>query len=322
MCTAISWLSRDHYFGRNLDLEQGYQENVVITPRNYKTQGAKVFPENQFAMIGMATVIDGYPLYYEATNECGLSMAGLNFPGNAHYEMPTEGKTNIPSFYLIPWLLGRCRNTEAATSLLDTVMITNEAFSPQLPPSPLHWLLSDRSRSVVVEQTTEGLKVYEDPVGVLTNNPPFPYHMHNLANYMSLSPQAPRNQLSQRIALTPYSLGMGAFGLPGDLSSASRFVRAAFTKENACKVDNEAQAVSQFFHILDTVAQTDGCTQTPRGYEKTLYSSCCNTTRGIYYYTTYDNRQITAIQMTEDAKHAKALQQFPLRTQPNILFEN
>ena len=322
MCTSISWLSRDHYFGRNLDLEQGFGENVVITPRNYTQAHSKAFPTNKYAMIGMATVIDGYPLYYEATNECGLSMAGLNFPGNAHYVPPTEGRDNIPSFALIPWLLGRCQNTQAATSLLRSTVITNEAFSPQLPASPLHWIISDRKQSVVVEQTTEGLKLYDDPVGVLTNNPPFPYHQYNLANYMSLSPEKPVNRMSGTIELTPYSLGMGALGLPGDLSSGSRYVRAAYTKLNATTPETEDQAVSQFFHILDTVAQTDGCTKTPIGFEKTLYSSCCNTVKGIYYYTTYDNRQITGIKMTEASKTAAQLQQFPLRTQQSIHFEN
>ena len=322
MCTAISWRGKDHYFGRNLDLEHSYKENVVITPRNYKTQSGKPFPENQYAMIGMATVVDEYPLYYEATNEWGLSMAGLNFPGNAHYKAPVQGKENIPSFELIPRLLGRCRNIEAATSLLRTAVITEEAFSLQLPPTPLHWLMSDRSRSLVIEQTADGLHLYEDPVGVLTNNPPFPYHEYNLANYMALSPEAPVDRLSREIALTPYSLGMGAYGLPGDLSSGSRFVRAAFTKLNALPGETEEESVNQFFHILGSVVQTEGCTKTPIGYEKTLYSSCCNTQKGIYYYTTYSNRQITGIQMTEAAKSAKKLQQFPLRTRPNILMEN
>ena len=85
MCTAVSFKGSDSYFGRNLDLERSYKESVVITPRGFKLN-MRTLPtmESHYAMIGMATVADNYPLYYEATNEMGLSMAGLNFPDNAH----------------------------------------------------------------------------------------------------------------------------------------------------------------------------------------------------------------------------------------------
>ena len=99
MCTAICYRSNNSYFGRNLDLHCGYGEGVVITPRNYEIKMRCEKPiRSHYAMIGMATVVEGFPLYYEATNEMGLSMAGLNFPGNAHYFPMTERKDNIASF--------------------------------------------------------------------------------------------------------------------------------------------------------------------------------------------------------------------------------
>ena len=101
MCTAVSFKSGDSYFGRNLDLERSYNECVVVTPRNYKFP-MRTLPmiESHYAMVGMATVVGDYPLYYEATNETGLSMAGLNFPGNAHYNAYEDGKDNVTPFEL------------------------------------------------------------------------------------------------------------------------------------------------------------------------------------------------------------------------------
>ena len=102
MCTAISYKNGDAYFGRNLDLERGYGEQVVITPRQYRftmRHGAPII--HHYAMIGMAAVADGYPLYYDATNEMGLSMAGLNFPGNAVYHSYDPCKDNIAPFECI-----------------------------------------------------------------------------------------------------------------------------------------------------------------------------------------------------------------------------
>lgn len=324
MCTAVSFLTKDHYFGRNLDLEYSYQENVTVTPRSYpfRFRCGRVL-EKHFALIGMASVVDGYPLYYEATNEKGLSLAGLNFPGNAVYQPFRESRDNIAPFELIPWILGQCENVPQAKSLMEDLNLWDICFSKDFPLSPLHWLLSDRNTSLVLEPLVEGLRLYENPVGVLTNNPPFEYHMFRLADYMNLTSQPPVNRFSDRVTLNRYSLGMGGIGLPGDLSSSSRFVKAAFTKLNSVCADSEPGSVSQFFHILGSVAQQRGLTCV-RGkeYEFTLYSSCCNTDRGIYYYTTYENSRITAVDMYAEDLESKEPVCYPLRKAQDFRYEN
>ena len=288
MCTAISYQTKDHYFGRNLDYEYGYQEAVTITPRDYIFHFRRLPPlEHHYAMIGMATVSQGYPLYYDATNEHGLSIAGLNFPLSAKYMPEDPKKDNVTPFELIPWLLGNCKTVEEAESKLQNANLVDIAFSKEYPLSPLHWFLADSSRSVVIEQTGSGLRVYENPVGVLTNEPPFPYHMTNLSNYLHVTSQEAENHFAPSLPLKAYSRGMGGMGLPGDLSSVSRFVKAAFTKMNSVSKDAESASISQVFHILGSVAQQQGCVKIGHLYEKTIYTSCCNTTKGIYYYTTY-----------------------------------
>jgi len=273
-------------------------------------------------MIGIATVIDGIPLYYDATNIHGLSMAGLNFPGNAVYHPIKKGADNIASFELIPWILVQCKSIPEARALLSRINITDTIFSKELLPTPLHWIISDQKESIVVESVADGMSIYDNPTDVLTNNPPFPYHMYNLCNYVNLTSKTPTGDLKQILKLQPYSNGMGAIGLPGDLSSASRFVRAAFMLANSDCEEAESDCVSQFFHILDAVAHPRGSVIVNRKYEITYYSSCCNTQKGIYYYKTYDNSRITAVDMHKEDLTQHTLIRYPLRTAQDIYQEN
>lgn len=298
MCTAVCYRKNSSYFGRNLDLYRVYGERVVITPRNYELKmRCERAIISHYAMIGMATVVNDFPLYYEATNEKGLSMAGLNFPENAVYYEFAEEKDNITPFELIPWILAQCSCIDEAKTLLGKINLVNVDFSEQLPLSPLHWMISDNKFSLVVEPLKDGLKIYDDPFEVLTNNPPFEYHYTNVSNYMGLCIGHATSQFRESIPMKNYSLGMGALGLPGDFSSTSRFIRALFVKENSVSEDNEASNVNQFFHILNAVAMPKGCVLATEDFEYTLYSSCCNADRGIYYYTTYNNLEITAVNM-------------------------
>ena len=298
MCTAVCYRKNSSYFGRNLDLDRVYGERVVITPRNYELKmRCERAIISHYAMIGMACVVDDFPLYFEATNEKGLSMAGLNFPENAVYYDFAEGKYNVTPFELVPWILAQCSCIDEAKALLGKINLVNVDFSEQLPLSPLHWMISDNKFSLVVEPLKDGLKIYDDPFEVLTNNPPFEYHYTNVSNYMGLCIGHATSQFRESIPMKNYSLGMGAVGLPGDFSSTSRFIRALFVKENSVSEDNEASNVNQFFHILNAVAMPKGCVLATEDFEYTLYSSCCNADRGIYYYTTYNNLEITAVNM-------------------------
>lgn len=308
MCTAVSFRVKDSYFGRNLDYFHEFGEAVVITPRKYKfsfCNGDLI--DSHYAMIGMAVVSRDYPLYFDATNEKGLSVAGLNFPENAYYNENQGGKDNIASFEFIPWILSQCGSVSEAESLMDNLNITNECFSDEFTPTPLHWMISDGERDITVEQTIKGLNIYNNPVGVLTNNPVFEMQMFNLNNYMNVSSAQPENLFSDKVYLNKYSLGLGGLGLPGDLSSASRFVRATFTKLNSVCEPNEVSSVSQFFHILYSVHQQRGCVKADEGFEITNYSSCCNINRGIYYYTTYNNLNINSVAMFKEDLNSEKL---------------
>lgn len=324
MCTAATYTTKDHYFGRNLDLEFSYNETVTVTPRNYPFQFRKVKAlESHYAMIGMAFVVDNYPLYYDATNEKGLSMAGLNFPENADYKQEAEGKDNVTPFEFIPWILGQCATIKEVKELLGRINLININFSEKLPLSPLHWMISDRNESITVESVKEGVKIYDNPVGILTNNPTFDIQIFNLNNYVNVTREVPENRFSSAIALDAYSRGMGGIGIPGDLSSSSRFVKAAFTKLNSVSGTSESESISQFFHILGSVNQERGCVRLAEDtYEITIYSSCCNVDKGVYYYKTYENSQITGVDMHNENLDNQSLVSYPLIKEQQIKIQN
>lgn len=307
MCTAITLHTKDHYFGRNLDYETTFGEQVVLTPRNYPLRYKRHADRNTEAehpaMLGMAVVAEDYPLYFDAMNEKGLAMAGLHFVGNAHYEEPGSPqsgnmKTEIAPYELIPWVLSQCETVEEARILLAGTRVAAIPFNRKFPLSPLHFMIADKKKSIVIEPMREGLRVYDNPVGVLTNNPPFPFHLQNLSRYMNLTAKPPVNRFSPEILLEAFSRGMGAIGLPGDASSTSRFVRAAFVRANSVCGESESESVAQFFHILTSVEQIRGTVYLESGeYEITTYSACCNLDKGIYYYRTYEDMALRKADM-------------------------
>ena len=274
MCTAATYKTNDFYMGRTLDYEFSYGDEITVTPRNYSftlRHGGKL--ENHYAIIGMAHVAGNYPLYYDAINEKGLGIAGLNFVGNATYKPvnPDSDKKQITQFELIPFILGTCASLKEAKEALKNMDLVDTPFSPQLPVGSLHWLIADETGSITVEAVKEGLMIYDNPAGVLTNNPPFPQQMFQLNNYMHLSPKQPVNTFSKDLPLNTYSRGMGALGLPGDLSSSSRFVRASYVKMNSRCNGDELSSVSQFFHILGSVDQQRGCCEVTEGKYEILF---------------------------------------------------
>ena len=324
MCTAATYKTKDFYFGRTLDYEFSYGDEITITPRNYIFEFRHMEKlSSHYAIIGMAYVAGDYPLYYDAVNEKGLGMAGLNFVGNAVYNEVENGKENVAQFEFIPWILGKCATVQEAKECLKKINLVKTPFSEMLPCAQLHWIIADKEEAITVESMADGLHVWDNPAGVLTNNPPFDQQMFMLNNYMHLSPRQPENHFSESLGLKTYSRGMGALGLPGDLSSASRFARAAFVKDHSFSGDSEEESVSQFFHILGSVDQQRGCCEVEPGkYEITLYTSCCNCDKGIYYYTTYENHQISAVHMHHEDLNGTMPVRYPVLQGEKICMQN
>ena len=247
----------------------------------------------------------------------------MNFPENADYKQEAEGKDNVTPFEFIPWILGQCSTIKEVKELLGRINLININFSEKLPLSPLHWMISDRNESITVESVKEGMKIYDNPVGILTNNPTFDIQIFNLNNYVNVTREIAENRFSSAIALDVYSRGMGGIGIPGDLSSSSRFVKAAFTKLNSVSGTSESESISQFFHILGSVNQERGCVRLAEDrYEITIYSSCCNVDKGVYYYKTYENSQITGVDMHNENLDSQSIVSYPLIKEQQIKIQN
>lgn len=324
MCTAVSFRTRDHYFGRNLDLEFTYGEQVTVTPRGFSLPFRKLPPlPRHYAILGMAHIAEGYPLYYDAVNEHGLCMAALRFPESTVWQPFHEGRDNLASFELIPYLLGQCADVKEVRKMLSRLNLIALDFSPSLPLTPLHFMVEDKEAALCIECRRDGLRVFSDPVGVLTNEPPFEIQLFRLNDYMGLSPEPAENRFCPGLGLSRYSLGMGALGLPGDFSSSSRYVRAAFIKLNSSCGEGEGESVSQVFHILESVAQPRGCTRLEDGaYEITQYSCCINASRGLYYYRTYENSGLSCVDLHKEDLEGKELCIYPLMLQQEVSFQN
>jgi len=279
MCTAATYKTEDFYFGRTLDYECSYGEEIVIMPRNFRLQFLNIgVCKSHYAVIGTAHIAKGYPLFYDAMNEKGLCMAGLNFVGNARYFKNAPDKDNVAQYEFIPYILGKCADVNEAKELISKINITDTPFDEQ---------------------------------------------MFRLNDYMHLSRKQPQNNFSDKLELKTYSRGMGAIGLPGDLSSQSRFVRVAFVKANSVSAKGETESVSQFFHILGSVDQQRGCCEVKdKEYEITIYTSCCNADKGIYYYTTYDNHRISAVDMRKENLDGNELISYPMITEEKINYQN
>lgn len=321
MCTALSF---GGFFGRNLDLERSFGERVVVTPRNFALPLRALPPMPQhYAMVGTACVQRGFPLYFDAVNERGLAMAGLDFPGCAVYRPCLSQADNVTPFELIPWVLGRCATLEDARIALRRVSILDEAFSPDLPLTPMHWLIADRTGAIAVEPTADGLRVLEDPAGVLTNSPGLEYHMTHLSQFLNLTAAPPENRFAPALPLHPFSRGMGAMGLPGDPSSPSRFVRAAFYRACSKQEESAEGELTQCMHLLTAAAVPRGSVVLENGETPmTMYTACCDLDRGIYCFSTYENRRVSAVSLHREKLDGTCLTAYDMRKRQDIAYLN
>lgn len=276
MCTGI-WFD-NRFLGRTLDWMESYGERLVVAPRNFKFDFRfEEALESHYGIMGMAVVEDNFPLFYEGFNEAGLGMAGLYFKEETVYHNKREGNINVAPFEIIPYILGQCKSVREARSRLEKMNIVNERFNERFGTSPLHWIVADKKECIVVESLKCGFKIYDNSYGVLTNSPAFDKQVANYKNYMNLYDS-----------------------LPGNWSSKSRFVRALYIKNNSVVESNDEKKVNHFFRMLDSVSQIRGCNkEKDREDEITIYSCCQDLDKGIYYYTTYECRDINSLGFDE-----------------------
>lgn len=289
----------DFYFARSMDIEYKLVGSVTVTPQNYRfefTNGEIL--KNHYAIIGMAVVKKGYPLYAEAANQAGLCMAALSFPDSARYSNSTHEKANFAPFELIPYVLCKCKNISEAKNKLKHATLVDLPFDEQTPNTPLHWIIADKNGAVVAEQTEQGLAIYDDPFGVLTNNPPFPFHTENVRAYRNLSPEYDCSGVFSD--LPPLGGGACTNGLPGDYSSPSRFIKAAFLRRVCKPKENTQDNSSHMLSLIGAVAPPKGAVLDQNGRPHyAVYSCCINADKGIYYLHKYESNDTEEFRLSQ-----------------------
>ena len=297
MCTAIR--IKRGIIGRNLDYEIKYGEELAVSPPLFTFTYKMLPPDGEHnAIIGIAKTVNGYPLYFDAINEHGLGCIALSFPESAYYRDPKRGFVNLAPHEVIQYILTHAADIREARRELERINIIDKPYNEELPVAKLHWFISDGEHSLILESTKSGMAVYEDDVGVLTNEPPYPFHRTNIRTYLNLTDKEAVDRFPGSTAMTPYSRGMGAVGLPGDHSSASRFVRAAFTRAASITPDGVSD-ITEAFHVLASVEQQSGCVDVGGVPEYTQYTSVADLTDGVYYLRTYRNSRIRSYRLSE-----------------------
>lgn len=329
MCTALTLTSKDgfHFFGRNMDIDYNFNQSVMFVPRNFiwDNHVSGESDKTKYALLGMGMLMDNHPLLADGMNEKGLACTGLNFLGFANYEDNTiPGKVNLGPYDLMLWILSNFGSVSEVKSALEEVNLVNKPFAQSLPVPTLHWMVHDTNDdSIVVEATADRFAVYDNKIGVLTNQPTFDWHIINLNQYVALSSTQPDTATWHKQKLEPLGNGLGLKGLPGDFYPSSRFVRSAFLRSHAAFLDTKESTISEFFHILNNVAPIGGSAITQEGKNFiTVYSSCMCLENGVYYYTTYNNSQINAIDMFHEDLNGHEIKVFEYQDTQSINFQN
>lgn len=257
MCTSLKYKS---CFGRNFDYDVSYKEQLVSISKDEFG--------NEYAVIGMCTgLVKDYPLLYDGMNEFGLTCGGLAFTGNAHYlnvdDVP-YGDYVIPPYDFVFRILGHFKSVKEVKNHLENAHIIDEQFSKDFHNSDLHWHIADKDDSIIVEQTIDGLKVYDGEV--LTNNPPYPLQLEeDECNRCFIGSICKKDKEC-------FTRGTETECLDGGYTSSERFTRVSYLKRKLEETTDKFNAISETFHLLQSVEQCYGATPVEDKFEYTIYS--------------------------------------------------
>lgn len=334
-CTCFTWETEDgrHLLGRTYDQCGDLQGNsVAVVPRNYPLRleidrNCQQYVRSRYAFGGMAIMGLESPVMVDGINEAGVMGGLLNYPGYAVYDLVRDSRhMNIHPGFLTGYLLSQCASVEEAASLIPSLNLTAERiFGHEIS---IHYIFSDSTgEAIVVEPDQGGLQIYRDTIGVMTNSPGYPWQHTNLCNYASVSNSlgASHDFMDLKMGGASISSG-GGFGLPGDYSSPSRFVRMAVMKHYAVKGVDELDGVSRMFHQFSAVNIPEGIVMRPQeeedpSYDQTLCVSAMCSESGTYYFSTCKSRRISAVRL-RGMETGPEIRYFPLPQREDIDYLN
>ncbi|WP_194191014.1 choloylglycine hydrolase family protein [Clostridium chrysemydis] len=328
MCTSLTLTTKDnkHLLARTMDFPMEFGQSVHFIPRKYKWVNAIDNSENitKLALVGMAAIIDKHPVFADGVNEKGLACATLYLPGFAKYDLESGEKFGLASYDFVLWMLSKYSNIEEIKEDIKNITFVEKELSLLKIAPPFHWIVTDKSgKSIVVEKTEEGLEVHDNPVGVMTNSPNFKWHLENLRQYIGVHPMQNSKIKLGELELSAFGQGSGTLGLPGDYTPPSRFVRAAYSRQNILDIEGEFKGISGAVHALNSCNIPKGIVMTTdRGTDFTIYTSAMCTESGKYYYSTYENRRLTCIDLFKEDLDSKEIKSYHYKREEDIEFYN
>lgn len=313
-CTGIIVKTSENFRIPARTMEFGFDINskIIVVPAGTKIESLSSNPDKtglvynaKYGFVGMNGV--DKPFIADGLNEAGLYFGAFYFNGYAEYEELTEAnqKKAVSSEEFGNWILANFASVNEVKKNLDKISVVGTYIEIIDSFAPFHYAVTDKAgQSIVIEHTKDGVKIYDNKVNVITNNPTYDWHLMNLNNYVSLTSVNSQNKkINDDFELSPFGEGSGLFGLPGDHSPTSRFVRAAAFANSSLTPKSLKEGVFSAFHILNTFDIPKGSIKSSGDHESltdyTVWTSVADTQNNNYYFKTYKNQDIKMINVSE-----------------------
>lgn len=328
-CTGISMFAADGSYFQARTIEwagTNLNSMYVVVPRNFSqtsftpkgTNGMTFI--SKYGYVGLA--VHEKEFIAEGLNEAGLSAGLFYFPNFGSYQLYDEkyNSTTVADLQLVSWILSQFATVEEVKANINKVRVVS-LMGGDGSAEAIHWRVGDKSGKQIVIEIEKGVPhIYDNPVGVITNAPGFPWHLSNLSNYINLTPVNPAAHKMADFMVEPIGHGNGFLGLPGDFTPPSRFVRAAFFKSTAPMLPTARATMLQCFHILNNFDIPIGMNfpknEIPDLPSATQWTSAIDLTNGVVYYKTFDNNNIRMIDL-KNIDFGKVKYQFQRLDEPN-----
>ncbi|KTC66305.1 choloylglycine hydrolase (plasmid) [Legionella adelaidensis] len=325
-CTGIELKTVNGTFinGRTVEFGEDLDLKGIVIPRNYHFHGtlpdgsAGLDYVSKYAAIGAGTFTEN--VIVDGINEQGVSVGVFYFPGYAGYtQVDDNNHTNALSPTEFPnWILTQFSSVEEVKNNLKNIVIVNTAPPGWGKVPPFHFVVYDKSgKSIVIEPIMGTLRVYDNPLGVITNSPTFDWHLTNLSNFVNLSPLNAPTKTIDGIHIEQLGQGSGLLGMPGDFTPPSRFIRAAIFSKTAIPAKTNEQAVQQAFHILNQFDIPVGSVRASENKnmiaEYTLATTVKDPENGSYYFRTFDDQTIRKASLKNYDLNAKEIKHYNMK---------
>ena len=324
-CTGLQLKANDGSFVNGRSVEFGIKLDLtgLVIPRHYAFQGTLpdgqpgIHYQSKYAVVGAGTF--GADTVVDGLNEKGLAAGAFYFPDYAVYGKvtPTNKSKALSPTEFINWLLTQFASVDEVKQNLQAVLIAPTAPKGWGNVPPFHYIVYDtQGKSIVIEPINGQLKVYDNPIGIVTNSPTFDWQLTNLSNYINLSPLSAASVTIDGVKLQQFGQGSGLHGLPGDFTPPSRFIRAAIFATAAVPSDNAQQAVLQLFHILNQFDIPVGSVRSLNGSEVinefTLATTVKNTQNASYYFRTFADQTIRMVNLNAFDLNSNQIKHFSM----------